>query len=125
MAVLLSRFYGNHKLQFSFKICQLFCLDFEGSFLLVPTELCMIRFPETLMTYCSGNEGIFLYGCDCSDEAVQRTKENINAANLASAEQRFYLFQCDFSASRFPQWLICNSCRESSLPERRAWSSGS
>nr|GMD55844.1 methyltransferase-like protein 6 [Ipomoea batatas]GME20717.1 methyltransferase-like protein 6 [Ipomoea batatas] len=77
---------------------------------------------STALPILRGNEGIFLYGCDCSDEAVQRTKENINAANLASAEQRFYLFQCDFSASRFPQWLICNSCRESSLPERRAWS---
>nr|GMD50748.1 methyltransferase-like protein 6 [Ipomoea batatas] len=80
---------------------------------------------STALPILRGNEGIFLYGCDCSDEAVQRTKENINAANLASAEQRFYLFQCDFSASMFPQWLICNSCRESSLPERRAWSSDS
>ncbi|CAH9111594.1 unnamed protein product [Cuscuta europaea] len=80
---------------------------------------------STVLPILRGNENIFIFACDCSCEAVERTKENISAANLASAKHRFNLFQCDISSSNFPQWLICNSCRENSLPKQCDWSSDS
>lgn len=57
-------------------------------------------------------ENIIVYACDCSDEALDRVKENIAAANLISAEHRYHPFLCDISASGFPKWLACSSCQE-------------
>ncbi|XP_016551110.1 tRNA N(3)-methylcytidine methyltransferase METTL6 isoform X2 [Capsicum annuum] len=67
---------------------------------------------ETFAYLFSGNKSISLYACDCSKEALERAKENIEAANINLAKERFYPFQCDFSASRFPNWLACTACRE-------------
>ncbi|VFQ81256.1 unnamed protein product [Cuscuta campestris] len=80
---------------------------------------------STVLPILRGNQSIVLYACDCSCEAVERTKENIIAANLASAEHRFNLFQWDFSSSMCPQWLICSSCRENSIVKQRALPSDS
>ncbi|XP_060184010.1 uncharacterized protein LOC132613797 [Lycium barbarum] len=68
---------------------------------------------STALPILRGNTSISLYACDCSKEALERAKENIEAANINLAKERFYTFQCDFSASGFPNWLICTSCRES------------
>ncbi|XP_059307841.1 uncharacterized protein LOC132059281 isoform X2 [Lycium ferocissimum] len=68
---------------------------------------------STALPILRGNTSISLYACDCSKEALERAKENIEAANINLAKERFSTFQCDFSASGFPNWLICTSCRES------------
>ncbi|XP_060184648.1 uncharacterized protein LOC132614249 [Lycium barbarum] len=68
---------------------------------------------STALPILRGNKSISLYACDCSKEALERAKENIDAANINLAKERFATFQCDFSASGFPNWLVCTSCRES------------
>ncbi|XP_075084471.1 uncharacterized protein LOC107760721 [Nicotiana tabacum] len=68
---------------------------------------------STALPILRGNKSISLYACDCSKEALERAKENIEAANIILAKERFYPFQCDFSVSGFPNWLVCTSCRES------------
>ncbi|MCD9640189.1 hypothetical protein HAX54_025334 [Datura stramonium] len=56
-------------------------------------------------------------------EALERAKENIEAANIDLAKERFYPFQCDFSASGFPNWLVCTSCSESFFQKQNMCSS--
>lgn len=70
---------------------------------------------STVLPILRGKETIIVYACDCSNEALDRAKEMINGANLASFVNRFYPFLCDFSTSSFPKWLACNSCRKSFL----------
>ncbi|MBA0654224.1 hypothetical protein Goklo_021282 [Gossypium klotzschianum] len=60
----------------------------------------------------SGNEKIILYACDCSNETLQRAKEFVAASNVASVENRFWPFYCDFATTGFPKWLACANCRE-------------
>ncbi|KAL3838128.1 hypothetical protein ACJIZ3_022719 [Penstemon smallii] len=55
--------------------------------------------------FTRGLENIVLYACDCSNEALERTKELINATIPISAKNRFRPFQCDFSTTDFPSWL--------------------
>ncbi|KAK3025532.1 hypothetical protein RJ639_041524 [Escallonia herrerae] len=69
----------------------------------------------------SGKETIIVYACDCSTEALERTKEVIDAAMVISVKHRFRLFCCDFSTNGFPKWLTCNSCKESIPQEQRAF----
>lgn len=70
---------------------------------------------SNILPILRGKESIIVYACDCSNEALDRAKEIINSANLASTINRFYPFLCDFSTSTFPMWLACNSCRKSFL----------
>lgn len=79
---------------------------------------------ETFAYLFSGNKSISLYACDCSKEALERAKENIEAANINLAKERFYPFQCDFSASRFPNWLACTACRENFFQKQSMCISG-
>lgn len=72
---------------------------------------------STVLPILRGNETIIVYACDCSNEALNRAKDMINAANLVSAMHRFHPFLCDFSTSRFPMWLACGSCRKSFFPK--------
>ncbi|KAD5961842.1 hypothetical protein R6Q59_014875 [Mikania micrantha] len=60
-------------------------------------------------------ENILVFACDCSTEALDRATEIIYASNVASARSRFRPFCWDFSTCRFPKWLICDSCYETSL----------
>lgn len=60
----------------------------------------------------SGNEKIILYACDCSNETLKRAKEFVAASNVASVENRFRPFYCDFATTGFPKWLVCANCRE-------------
>lgn len=79
---------------------------------------------STALAILRGNKSISLYACDCSKEALERAKENIEAADINLAKERFYPFQCDFSASGFPNWLLSTSCRESSFQKQNMCSSG-
>ncbi|KAH0716166.1 hypothetical protein KY285_007242 [Solanum tuberosum] len=79
---------------------------------------------STALAVLRGNKSISLYACDCSKEALERAKENIEAADINLAKERFYPFQCDFSASGFPNWLVCTSCRESSFQKQNMCPSG-
>lgn len=58
---------------------------------------------------CSGRESIILYACDCSNEALERTKETIAVSDSTSAIHRFHPFLCDFSTTGFPSWLVYNN----------------
>lgn len=78
---------------------------------------------STALAILRGNKSISLYACDCSKEALERAKENIEAANINLAKERFYPFQCDFSASGFPNWLICTSCHENFFQKQKMCSS--
>ncbi|KAI3449037.1 hypothetical protein Pfo_005702 [Paulownia fortunei] len=79
---------------------------------------------STALPILCGREGIILYACDCSKEALERAKEIISAANSISAKQRFHPFLCDFSTTGFPSWLVCNTCSESFLQKHQLGFSG-
>lgn len=64
---------------------------------------------STIIPILRANEKINVYACDCSVEALERAKENLENAGLVM--DRFHPFCCDFSATQFPKWLACNSCR--------------
>lgn len=61
---------------------------------------------------CSCKENILVYACDCSTEALERATENIHVSNVVSPKTRFLTFCWDFSTSRYPKWLLCDSCSE-------------
>ena len=77
--------------------CRLFGLFHKSS--ANPIFVCFYR----------ANEKINVYACDCSVEALERAKENLENAGLVM--DRFHPFCCDFSATQFPKWLACDSCR--------------
>ncbi|CAN6917222.1 hypothetical protein Bca4012_089404 [Brassica carinata] len=64
---------------------------------------------STVLPLLRGSKNITVYACDCSSEALVRTKENINRA-IATVDN-FHSFTCDFSTSAFPNWLACHHCR--------------
>ncbi|KAJ8526319.1 hypothetical protein K7X08_028796 [Anisodus acutangulus] len=78
---------------------------------------------STALPILRGNKSISLYACDCSEEALERAKENIGAANINLGKERFHPFQCDFSASGFPNWLVCSSCCGSFFQKQNVCSS--
>lgn len=73
---------------------------------------------STALPLLCGREGIILYACDCSNEALERTKEIISSSSSSvSAGLRFHPFLCDFSTTGFPSWLACDTCSDSSSQE--------
>ncbi|GJY04669.1 methyltransferase-like protein 6 isoform X1 [Tanacetum coccineum] len=86
-------------------------------------ELASCEEPSKLLEVGCGNgsttlpilrckENILVYACDCSTEALERTTEVIYASNVVSPKSRFRPFCWDFSTSRPPTWLLCDSCYE-------------
>ncbi|XP_071708141.1 uncharacterized protein [Rutidosis leptorrhynchoides] len=69
---------------------------------------------STVLPILRYKENILVYACDCSTEALERTTEVIYASNVVSPKTRFRPFCWDFSTSRIPQWLICDSCHQTS-----------
>ncbi|KAL8210572.1 hypothetical protein R6Q57_005009 [Mikania cordata] len=65
-------------------------------------------------------ENVLVFACDCSTEALDRATEIIYASNAVSARSRFRPFCWDFSLCRFPKWLICDSCYETSLQKQNS-----
>uniref|UniRef100_A0A251T7X9 Putative methyltransferase family protein n=1 Tax=Helianthus annuus TaxID=4232 RepID=A0A251T7X9_HELAN len=65
-------------------------------------------------------ENILVFACDCSTEALDRATEVIHASTVVSARSRFRPFCWDFSTCRFPKWLMCDSCYETSLHKQNA-----
>ncbi|KAL6562989.1 hypothetical protein OROHE_005576 [Orobanche hederae] len=59
---------------------------------------------STALPLLCGRESIILYACDCSNEALERTKETIGASDSTFAIHRFHPFLCDFSTTGFPSW---------------------
>ncbi|KAI8030065.1 hypothetical protein LOK49_LG01G00231 [Camellia lanceoleosa] len=59
-----------------------------------------------------GKESITVYSCNCSIEALKRSEEAIDAADLVSEKHSFHPFPCDFSISGFLKWLSYDPCRE-------------
>ncbi|XP_065853983.1 uncharacterized protein [Euphorbia lathyris] len=66
---------------------------------------------SSLIPILRGNKSIAVYACDCCTETLDTAKQNVDAANIVSINHRFKPFHCDFAFTRFPKWLICNSCR--------------
>ncbi|GAV66780.1 Methyltransf_23 domain-containing protein [Cephalotus follicularis] len=73
---------------------------------------------STVLPILRGNRNVIVYACDCSCEILERAKEFVGASDLASVQQRFHPFYCDFSATGFPKWLACDSCR-SFVPQKQ------
>lgn len=68
---------------------------------------------QVFVFFCSGNENIIVYACDCSSEILGRAKEFVDATDIGSVKDRFCPFYCDFCTAGFPEWLACNTCQES------------
>ncbi|KAJ4836211.1 hypothetical protein Tsubulata_021273 [Turnera subulata] len=56
--------------------------------------------------FCSGNKDIVVYACDCSNETLERARENVDSSNVVAGQARFRTFCCDFAATGFPRWLV-------------------
>ncbi|PWA77987.1 Methyltransferase-like protein [Artemisia annua] len=67
---------------------------------------------STVLPILRCKENILVYACDCSTEALERTTEVIYASNVVSPKSLFRPFCWDFSTSRPPTWLLCDSCYE-------------
>ncbi|ANM60389.1 unnamed protein product [Arabidopsis thaliana] len=65
---------------------------------------------STVLPILRGSKNITVYACDCSSDALVRTKENIDRA--ISSVDNFHSFCCDFSTSEFPDWVACDRCRD-------------
>lgn len=67
---------------------------------------------STVLPVLRGSKNITVYACDCSSEALVRTKENIDRATIGATKvDNFHSFSCDFSTSAFPNWVACHHCR--------------
>ncbi|GAB2211435.1 hypothetical protein Droror1_Dr00024748 [Drosera rotundifolia] len=66
---------------------------------------------STVLPILRGKAKVTVYACDCSAEALERAKENIEAANLSGSVDRFVSFSCDFALDGFPKWLVCYPSR--------------
>ncbi|KAL9225505.1 hypothetical protein vseg_001420 [Gypsophila vaccaria] len=66
---------------------------------------------STVLPILRAKEKINVYACDCSAEALERVTDNLENADVARLTERFHPFCCDFSATEFPNWLACKSCR--------------
>lgn len=65
---------------------------------------------SSILPIMRGKEKISVYACDCSIEALERAKENLEHAHVACLKERLHLFTCDFSVTGFPKWLTDDSC---------------
>ncbi|KAI3894501.1 hypothetical protein MKW92_033084 [Papaver armeniacum] len=72
---------------------------------------------STVLPILRGKHSTIVYACDCSPEALDRAKEIIETADGVSAKHRFCPFVCDFSVNKFPNWLICITCRRTSMKQ--------
>lgn len=70
---------------------------------------------STALPILRANETAIVYACDCSIQALERSKQNIRASNVNAFQSRFHPFHCDFSITGFPPWLACNYCKQTSL----------
>ncbi|XP_024003998.1 methyltransferase-like protein 6 [Eutrema salsugineum] len=77
---------------------------------------------STVLPILRGSKNITVYACDCSSEALVRTKENIDRA-IATIDN-FRSFCCDFSTSEFPNWVACDRCRDSFMLKQHCYHSG-
>uniref|UniRef100_A0A1J3CK07 tRNA N(3)-methylcytidine methyltransferase n=2 Tax=Noccaea caerulescens TaxID=107243 RepID=A0A1J3CK07_NOCCA len=77
---------------------------------------------STVLPILRGSKNIAVYACDCSSEALVRTEENIDLA-IASADN-FHSFCCDFSKSKFPNWVACDHCRDNFKLKKDRYHSG-
>ncbi|WOH11679.1 hypothetical protein DCAR_0831169 [Daucus carota subsp. sativus] len=67
---------------------------------------------STALPILRATETARVYACDCSIEALERSKQNVCASHVEGIESRFHPFYCDFSVTPFPQWLACNYCKQ-------------
>ncbi|VVA93971.1 unnamed protein product [Arabis nemorensis] len=65
---------------------------------------------SSVLPILRGCKNITVYACDCSSEALVRTKENID--RTIGTLDNFHSFCCDFSRSEFPNWVACHHCRD-------------
>ncbi|QHO38254.1 Methyltransferase-like protein [Arachis hypogaea] len=67
---------------------------------------------STALPILRANKDVIVYACDCSDETLERAKEILGAATIVAFSHRFRTFCCDVSTDGFPNWLVCNPCRD-------------
>ncbi|XP_021860659.1 uncharacterized protein [Spinacia oleracea] len=70
---------------------------------------------STVLPILRVKERTHVYACDCSVEALERAKENLECADIEHVMERFHPFCCDFSTTEFPKWLACDTCRNKRL----------
>lgn len=124
MEVLLSQFYGNIQNTFFFlnrnTMVGLLRLKKQND-----TSICLQSVSYFLFfLVCSCKENVLVYACDCSTKALERATEVIYASNVVSPKTRFRPFCWDFSTSRVPNWLICDSCCHTSPQKQEISLSG-
>ncbi|TYI57589.1 hypothetical protein E1A91_D11G292100v1 [Gossypium mustelinum] len=71
------------------------------------------EFPE--LVSCGDGCKVLEVGCGNGSSALpilRRAKEFVAASNVASVENRFWPFYCDFATTGFPKWLAYANCRE-------------
>ncbi|KAL1321112.1 hypothetical protein HN51_065841 [Arachis hypogaea] len=67
---------------------------------------------STALPILRANKDVIVYACDCSDETLEKAKEILGAATIVAFSHRFHTFYCDVSTDGFPNWLVCNPCRD-------------
>ncbi|XP_021773224.1 methyltransferase-like protein 6 isoform X1 [Chenopodium quinoa] len=70
---------------------------------------------STILPILRVKERTSVYACDCSVEALERAKQNLECSGIIHVMERFHPFCCDFSTTPFPNWLACDSCRNKQL----------
>ncbi|OAY79788.1 Methyltransferase-like protein 6 [Ananas comosus] len=66
---------------------------------------------STVLPILRAGRNTVVYGCDCSEDVLERAKEIVSAAKGIHIEDRFHPFLLDFSVHSFPEWLFCSSCQ--------------
>ncbi|CAA7390758.1 unnamed protein product [Spirodela intermedia] len=70
---------------------------------------------STALPILRAGEGIVIYACDCSPDALEVAKATVENADDIPRKDRFRAFLLDFSLCGFPRWLFCDSCQASSI----------
>ncbi|XP_072959044.1 uncharacterized protein [Typha angustifolia] len=73
---------------------------------------------STVLPILRASQTIVVYGCDCSEDIIEKAKEIVATSNGVPVKNHFLPFVLDLSVDNFPDWLFCMSCQSSSNENR-------